>query len=447
MCPSFMVTREEEHSTRGRAHLLFEMLQGDPIKGWHSEAVKDALDLCLACKGFKGDCPVQVDMATYKAEFLSHYYEGRLRPRSAYAMGLIYWWARLAAPMPGLVNLVTHTPVLSDILKLAGGIETKREIPAFARQTFKDWFRQRPVRNEGFQKVMLWPDTFNNHFHPDTAKAAVEVLEAAGYQVLVPEQSLCCGRPLYDYGMLDLAKRLLRQILDTLRPQIQAGIPVVVLEPSCASVFRDELTNLMPTDQDAQRLRQQTYLLSEFLAQKAPGYALPALPRKALVHGHCHHKAIMGMKDEETVLRRLGLDFEILDSGCCGMAGSFGFERGEHYDVSLRCGERVLLPAVRNAARDTLVITDGFSCREQIAQGTDRHALHIAQVIQMAMHSRAGAQQTIYPEMELVTPPARPFGSRGELATAAAVALVAATAVAGRMTGRKGINQGRGRSE
>jgi Fe-S oxidoreductase len=184
--------------------------------------------------------------------------------------------------------------------------------------------------------------------------------------------------------MLHLAQRLLRQILVTLRPQIRAGIPVVGLEPSCVAVFRDELPNLFPHDQDARRLSRQAFLLSEFLIHKVQGYQPPRLPRKAVVHGHCHHKAIMGMTDEETVLARLGLDVTVLDAGCCGMAGSFGFEK-DHYDVSIKCGERVLLPAVRAAARDTLIIADGFSCREQIAQTTDRHALHLAQVIQMAL--------------------------------------------------------------
>jgi FAD/FMN-containing dehydrogenase/Fe-S oxidoreductase len=390
MCPSYMVTREEEHSTRGRARLLFEMLQGNPLHaGWRDKHIKDALDLCLACKGCKGECPVQVDMATYKAEFLSHYYAGRLRPRSAYSMGLIYWWARLAAHMPGIVNMLTHAPVLSSLAQGAAGIAPQRQIPAFAAQTFKDWFGRRGPRNEGRPQVLLWPDTFNNHFHPATAQAAVEVLEAAGYQVIVPRQSLCCGRPLYDYGMLHLAQRLLRQILLTLRPQIRAGIPVVGLEPSCVAVFRDELPNLFPHDQDARRLSRQAFLLSEFLIHKLESYQPPRLPRKAVVHGHCHHKAVMGMSDEEVALTRLGLDVTVLDAGCCGMAGSFGFEK-DHYDVSIKCGERVLLPAVRAAAKDTLIIADGFSCREQIAQATGRQALHLAQVIQLALRGGQG---------------------------------------------------------
>ncbi len=246
-------------------------------------------------------------------------------------------------------------------------------------------------------QVILWPDTFNNYFYPQTAIAAVEVLEAADYQVIVPEASLCCGRPLYDYGFLDLAKQLLRQILDVLRPQIEAGIPLVGLEPSCVAVFRDELRNLFPHDEDAKRLVQQSFLLSEFLEKEATHYQLPQLHRQALVHGHCHHKAIMKLTDEEALLTKLGLDFQVLDSGCCGMAGSFGFEK-DHYDVSIKVGERVLLPAVREADKQTLIIADGFSCREQIEQTTDRRALHIAQVIQMALHNGKDGQKGAYPE-------------------------------------------------
>jgi len=387
MCPSFMVTREEEHSTRGRARLLFEMLEGNPVgDGWRSEAVRGALDLCLACKGCKGDCPVNVDMATYKAEFLSHYYQGRRRPITAYTMGLIYWWARLAAHAPGLVNFFTQTPPFSALVKAAGGIAPQRRIPAFAPETFTAWFRRRGPTNADKPRVLLWPDTFNNHFHPDTAKAAVEVLEAAGYRVEIPATPLCCGRPLYDWGMLDLAGHLLRQILATLRPLIAEGVPIVGLEPSCVAVFRDELLGLFPHDEDAKRLSRQTFLLSEFLEQRAEGYHPPQLRRRALVHGHCHHKALMKLDAEEATLSKLGLDYTVLDSGCCGMAGAFGFERGDHYDVSRKAGERVLLPAVRAASPDTLIIADGFSCREQIAQTTERRALHLAQVLQLALH-------------------------------------------------------------
>jgi Fe-S oxidoreductase len=380
MCPSYMVTREEKHCTRGRAHLLWEMLNGEVLTdGWKSEPVKEALDLCLACKGCKGDCPVNVDMATYKAEFLSHYYEGRLRPRHAYSMGWIYWWARLASGMPDVVNFLSRAPVLGDVAKFLGGIAPQRKMPAFARETFKDWFRGRGPRNQGKPPVILWPDTFTNHFNPDHGKAA-------GRQVWVPERSLCCGRSLYDFGMLDTAKALLRDVLAALRGPLQDGIPVVGLEPSCVSVFRDELTNLFPDDPDAQRLNRQAFVLSEYLMKHVKDYQPPRLERKALVHGHCHHKSVIGLGDELELLKKMGLDFETPEPGCCGMAGSFGFERGEHYNVSVACGERNLLPAVRQAGPDTLIIADGFSCEQQIRQGTGRMALHIAEALRLALH-------------------------------------------------------------
>jgi FAD/FMN-containing dehydrogenase/Fe-S oxidoreductase len=395
MCPSWRVTHEEEHSTRGRAHLLWEMAKGDVIKdGWRDEDVKESLDLCLSCKGCKSDCPVGVDLATYKAEFLSHYHEGRLRPRSDYAFANIDFWARLASKAPGLVNLTTQLPFLRDIAKLAAGMPQQRSVPAFAPQTFRAWFelrtaarrtteRHKPANSDG-TLVMLWPDTFNNYFLPDTAKAAVEVLEAAGFRVFLPESILCCGRPLYDFGMLDRAKRLLRKVLDTLAREIDAGIPIVVLEPSCAAVFRDELTNLFPDDARAQKLSRQSFLLSEFLEKKAAHFQLPKLPVKALIHGHCHHKALMKMTDEESVLRKMGIVWSAPAPGCCGMAGSFGFDE-EKYDVSMAIGELELLPAVRQAPADSLIIADGFSCREQIAQSTNRHSLHLAEVIATAL--------------------------------------------------------------
>ena len=396
MCPSYMVTHEEADSTRGRSRLLFEMLQGEAIKGgWREESVRDALDLCLACKGCKGDCPVNVDMAAYKAEFLSHYYEGRPRPRHAYAIGYIHRWAQIAGHFPHIANFFAQAPILGSAAKLAAGISQHREMPAFAGQPFRVWFQKhRELRNgNGYyapdagaqHEVILWADTFNNYFHPGTAQAAVEVLESAGCRIRVPRPNLCCGRPLYDYGMLDSAKKLLVETLHTLRDPIRAGVPVVVLEPSCAAVFRDELVNLYPHDEDAKRLSKQTFLLSEFLEKHIQNYQPPPLHRKAVVHGHCHHRAVMKMDAEEKVLKKLGLDYELLDSGCCGMAGGFGFEK-DHYDVSIKVGERVLLPAVRQADPETLIIADGFSCREQISQTTKRKALHLAEVIQMAMH-------------------------------------------------------------
>ena len=404
MCPSYMVTMEEKHSTRGRARLLGEMIRGETIHdGWKSEAVKEALDLCLACKGCKGECPVQVDMATYKSEFLAHYYEGQLRPRSAYTMGQIHRWARLASLVPGLVNALTHLPVASSIARFVADVHPDRTIPKFASRTFKQLWRAQQRNGRGHAngskqtRVILWPDTFNNHFHPQTALAAVEVLEKAGFSVEVPRGDLCCGRPLYDWGMLDQAMALLRKTLSSLHDEIMAAIPIVVLEPSCATVFREELTNFFPDDEVAQRLREQTFLLSDFLEQRAPDFKWPQFKKKALVHGHCHHKNIMKMDAEESILKKMKVDYDMPETGCCGMAGAFGFEK-EHYDVAMKCGERVLLPAVREQDKDTLILTDGFSCREQIAQTTNRQALHLAEVIQMALHQGKSEQSEEFPE-------------------------------------------------
>ena len=375
------------------------MLQGDPIReGWHDDHVKEALDLCLSCKGCKGECPVNVDIATYKAEFLSHYYEGRLRPRHAFASGLIYWWARAASAMPATANFFTQTPGLANVSKWAAGYSQQRQIPPFAPETFKQWFARREPRNIDKPPVILWADTFNNHFTPKVAKAAVEVLEDAGYRVRVVHQSLCCGRPLYDYGMLTTAKKLLRQLLTVLKPAIERGIPIVGLEPSCVTVFRDELTNLIHGDEDARRLQKQTLMLSEFLEQRVDNYRPAQLQRKAVIHGHCHHKSTLNFGSEENILKKIGLDYEILDSGCCGMAGAFGYEK-KHYGVGIKCGERVLLPAIRNAPRDALIIADGFSCREQILQQTERKGLHLAQVLQMALRGDRN-QPSALPERE-----------------------------------------------
>jgi FAD/FMN-containing dehydrogenase/Fe-S oxidoreductase len=379
MCPSYMVTREEKHATRGRAHLLFEMLRGDSIvNGWKDDNIKEALDLCLACKGCKGECPVRVDVATYKAEYLSHYYEGRLRPRTAYTMGLIYRAARVASKMPSLVNWLTHSPLTSGIARSIAGIHSKREIPRFAKQTFKNWFFTRTTTS-GSRHVILWADTFNNYFRAETAIAATRVLEDAGYTVKVYEQSMCCGRPLYDWGMLKQARKQLEEILSVVDADVSAGIPIVVLEPSCASVFRDELRNLMPEREDARRLSEHVYLLSEFLEKFAPDYARKR-SGKALVQLHCHQRAVLSKDSESDCLQRQGVEAEVLDAGCCGMAGAFGFQN-EHYDIAMQIGERKLLPRVREAANNETILADGFSCREQIEQATGRKTLHLAELL------------------------------------------------------------------
>jgi FAD/FMN-containing dehydrogenase/Fe-S oxidoreductase len=405
MCPSYMATKEEAYSTRGRARLLFEMLEGNPMEnGWQDETVKDALDLCLSCKGCKGECPVNVDMATYKAEFLSHYYEHKPRPLAGYAFGLMYWWARIAAFAPGIVNALTQTPGLRDLAKAVASVAPQRRIPLFAPQTFRAWFAARAPHTQPapMGEVILWPDTWNNHFHPATAQAAVDVLEDAGFRVTIPAMQLCCGRPLYDYGMLDLAARMLRQILDALRPQIRAGVCVVGLEPSCISVFRDELVNLLGPDEDAQRLKAQTYLLTEFLAKKAPEYVPPRLERKAIVQEHCHQKAILDTSGERKLFDAMGLRYELPDSGCCGMAGPFGFDAA-HLEVSLAVGERVLLPKVREADDTTIIVANGFSCREQIAQTTNRQALHPAQVLKMAIDDSGKPSNGAFPELRYMS--------------------------------------------
>ncbi len=393
MCPSFMVTREEKHSTRGRARLLQEMTSatGELTAQWRNEEVKSALDLCLACKGCKRDCPAQVDMATYKAEFLSHYYRRRIRPRQAYALGLIPLWARLASRVPRVANLVTQSPGVSRMVKAVGGVAGDRPAPRFATRTFSSWFADHEARHPDGPPVVLWTDTFTNFFEPQVGQAAVRVLEGAGCRVVIPDQPVCCGRPLYDYGMLPTARRWLAHTVGVLAPHLRDGTPIVGLEPSCVAVFRDELTNLFPDDLDAQRLQKQSMVLAEFLRHHAPGFSVPRLDRKALVQPHCHQHAVIGFDDEADLLRDMGIDLELPDAGCCGMAGSFGYEAGERYEVSLAAGERKLLPAVRAAHPDTLIVADGFSCRSQIAAGTERHGLHLAEVLDTAFrYGRTG---------------------------------------------------------
>ena len=392
MCPSYMATLEEAHSTRGRAHMLFEMLRGDSLEGvWQNEHVKEALDLCLSCKACKAECPTNVDLATYRAEFLSHYYDTKRRPLHAYAFGMIDRWSRLGSIAPRFANGISRVPGINWLLRTLLDLSPQRELPRLAGQTFRQWAIRRGVPPTG--DVMLWADTFNNYFHPETSRAAFDVLTAAGVRVATPHQHLCCGRPLYDFGLLDQAKAYLRHILDALGPHLDAGLPVVVLEPSCASVFRDELRGLFPAEPRADRLRRQTFLLSEFLEHHAPDYTPPALSRTVVLHGHCHHKALMKMTDEESLLRKMGVDLEVLDAGCCGMAGPFGFIK-DKYALSQAIGERVLLPAVRRAPQNAILVSDGFSCREQILQATGRPAVHLAEVLALKASSTVNDQST-----------------------------------------------------
>jgi FAD/FMN-containing dehydrogenase/Fe-S oxidoreductase len=383
MCPSYRVTREEEHSTRGRSRLLMEMVRGEVITGgWHSTEVRDALDLCLACKGCRKDCPVDVDMATYKAEFLAHHYKGRLRPASHYSMGWLPAVALLAARAPAAVNAAGQAPGLGRLLKLAGGIDAHRELPRFARERFTRWYARRGARRTG-PPVILWPDTFTNSFHPDVGQAAVSVLENAGFTVEVPTRPLCCGLTWISTGQLGVAGRVLKRTIAALRPALQAGRRVVVLEPSCAAVFRSDAAELLGSD-DARLLARQTTTLAELLGERGwrpPPSAGGVAKRKAIAQVHCHQHAIMGFDADSKLLRACGVDLDVLDAGCCGLAGNFGFERG-HYDVSVACAEHGLWPAVRNADPATAVLADGFSCRTQIEAGhLGREGIHLAQLL------------------------------------------------------------------
>ncbi|WDD93694.1 FAD-binding oxidoreductase [Burkholderia sp. FERM BP-3421] len=394
MCPSFRATREERFSTRGRAHLFWEMLQGEVITdGWNSGEVKEALDTCLGCKGCKSDCPTHTDMASYKAEFLSHYYENHRRPRQALFMGRIGQWAPWASRFPRLANFAMTARPLAGIGKWVAGVAAERSLPAFAPKSFRaSRAGQRAGREAGphgaRRKVILWVDTFNDHFSPQIAAAAMEVLERLGCDVVVPPRRLCCGRPLYDYGLLDEARALLSGIVETLADDILGGVPVVGLEPGCLSVFKDELLKQLPDNDLARRLSRQSFLFSDFVAQIP--FDWPALDETVLVHGHCHQKSLFGMKGEAALLDKLGVRWTLLDAGCCGMSGSFGFN-ADHYALSMKIGEDALLPLVRQAPRETLVVTNGFSCREQIAQGAGRHTLHIAELALRALaEGRAG---------------------------------------------------------
>jgi Fe-S oxidoreductase len=296
-------------------------------------------------------------------------------------MGLIHRWSWIAGEVPFLANIALRWPGVSALSKWLGGIAPERTMPRYARP-FVHWHRRHGGKKGARGRVMLWPDTFNNYFRPQTAIAATKVLEALGYEVVVPPRRLCCGRPLYDWGMLDAAKRLWRKNLATLAPEIERGTPIVGLEPACVSAFRDELPGLFPSHERAQRLSQQTVLLSEFLQDED----LSAFHQSgaALVQLHCHHHAVLKPEAEKKVLEHVGVEHEVLSAGCCGMAGSFGFEAAK-YDISMKAAERALLPRLRQAASDTAVLANGFSCREQIEQALHRPTLHLADLLARAL--------------------------------------------------------------
>jgi FAD/FMN-containing dehydrogenase/Fe-S oxidoreductase len=393
MCPSYRATGDEQHSTRGRAHLLWEMLAGAlRDEGFQSRAVHEALDLCLSCKACKSECPVQVDMAAYKSEFLAQRYKGRLHPLHHYLFGFADRLARYGSLAPSLTNAILTGPLLSPLVKRIAGVARERQLPRLAASSFQKsrsaarkfvTTRTNLVRKAASpQVVLLWTDTWNNYYHPQSLSAAETVLTQAGFQVEVPRGHICCGRPLYDFGLLGAARSYLSRVLDRMAPQIEAGLPFIFLEPSCASVFKDELPELFPNDPRAQLLSRQVWLLADWLADRAPEFTAGRLQgAHILVHGHCHHKAVFGGPASEiALLRKAGATVESIQAGCCGMAGPFGFEAGK-FEISRTIANQGLLPAVQSAGPTTIILADGFSCREQIAQLSSRQALHFAELL------------------------------------------------------------------
>jgi FAD/FMN-containing dehydrogenase/Fe-S oxidoreductase len=378
MCPSYVATGDEKDSTRGRSRVLQELANGTLINGFKADELTEALDLCLSCKGCSSDCPAGVDMATYKSEVLYHRYRRRLRPPSHYALGWLPRWARLASHMPKAVNTMLRNRWLASAAKRFGGIDARRPLPDFATETFRQWFARR-AGGAGGKPVLLWIDTFTDSFSPEVGKAAVEVLEAAGYQVRISEKPVCCGLTWISTGQLDGARKQLRAALDALDEAVTAGIPIVGLEPSCTAVLRRDLGELLPADPRSAVAGGLTHTLAELLAA-TPGWTAPDLNGvTAVAQPHCHHHAVMGWTPDEKLLRQAGADLTAV-GGCCGLAGNFGVERG-HYDVSVAVAESALLPAVRAAPHDAVLLADGFSCRTQLEQLADAHGVHLAQLL------------------------------------------------------------------
>jgi Fe-S oxidoreductase len=399
MCPSFRATGEEQHSTRGRARLLHEMLAGEVVTdGWRSQEVHDALDLCLSCKGCRTDCPVGVDMATYKAEFLHHHYEGRRRPAAHYSMGWLPLWLRAvaAARIAPAANAAARIGPLAALAKRAGGIAAERTVPELASEPFTRWLiRHREARTgrktqiySSSQIAFLWPDTFTNYLSPSVGRAAVRVLEAAGKAVLPPGRDVCCGLTWVSTGQLDRARKVMRRTLDRVEPSL--GQPVIVLEPSCAATLRTDLPELLPDDPRAAELAASVRTFAQYLEEQVPDWQPPRIDRPVAGQTHCHQHAVLGDAAERRLRERAGLAGE-LSGGCCGLAGNFGFERG-HYDVSVACAEERLLPSVRTADGSAEILADGFSCRTQLDQLEGRRARHLAEVLADALAETPSAK-------------------------------------------------------
>jgi FAD/FMN-containing dehydrogenase/Fe-S oxidoreductase len=400
MCPSYLATRDEKDSTRGRARVLQELVNGSLVSsGWQSTEVAEALDLCLSCKGCSTDCPAGVDMATYKAEALHQRYRGRLRPASHYALGWLPRWAALASRAPvaaRLANASLRFRPAAALAKRFGGIDQRRDLPVFATQSFRRWFAARPGQPRGLQParpeqpgrpeqvatgraVLLWVDTFTNAFAPQVGQAAVEVLEAAGYQVAVTGRNVCCGLTWISTGQLDGAKRQLRRTLGELGPALDAGIPIVGLEPSCTAALRSDAAELLPNDPRAQALPAAVKTLAELLAG-TDGWTPPDLSDvTGVAQPHCHQHAVLGWDADSRLLENAGAKVSAV-GGCCGLAGNFGVERG-HYDVSVAVAETALLPAVRALGEGATVLADGFSCRTQLDQLADVQGIHLAELL------------------------------------------------------------------
>lgn len=377
MCPSYLATRDEKDSTRGRARVLQELANGELVSGFAAKELEESLDLCLSCKGCSADCPAGVDMATYKSEVLHQRYRRKLRPASHYALGMLPRWARLASVAPRLANGTLRSATLSRLAKRAAGVDQRRPLPEFARRTFRAWFRARPTTTG--TPVLLWVDTFTEHFSPEVGQAAVRVLENAGYRVRVVEKPVCCGLTWISTGQLDGAKRQLRRSLDGLAEAIDNGWPIVGLEPSCTAVLRHDLAGLLPDDPRTPKVVSQTKTLAELLTA-TPGWTPPRLDGvTAVAQPHCHQHAVMGWQADAGLLADAGATVDAV-GGCCGLAGNFGVEQG-HYDVSVAVAETALLPAVRNAPDDAVVLADGFSCRTQLDQLADRQGRHLAQLL------------------------------------------------------------------
>lgn len=401
MCPSYQATREEIHSTRGRARLLQEIVNGDSDITWDSPAVHEALDLCLSCKGCASDCPTGTDMASYKAEVLHQTYKGKIRPRSHYSVGWLPRWAKAGSAVPRLANRSLEIGPLRKVALKAAGVDTRRQMPAFARRTFRRTFGRGAGQDAATgTPVVLFVDSFTNHFAPQVADAAVAVLRDAGFAPRITRQQECCGLPWISTGQLDGAAKRLRSMVDALAQDARAGVPVVGIEPSCTAVLRHELTELVDGD-DARRVAAMTRTLAELLAT-APGWRPPDLGGVSVVaQPHCHHHAVMGWETDRALLERAGARVESV-AGCCGMAGNFGVEQG-HYEVSVAIAEQNLLPALRRPAesgdpRERVVLADGFSCRTQLDElAPDARPLHLAELLARGLGAQAQVASTQSP--------------------------------------------------